>query len=353
MKTETKTPDFFRISIRPWGLITAAGAIAGTASILGFLGAYNWFLDLCSHFRVQYSLGLGVVAALLLIRRKRRLAAVFGALAVLNLGVILPLYFGRAPVPVASGRSVRVRAMLANVNTKTGDATAVAAAIRRFDPDIVVLEEVSSKWLSDLKPVLDGYRHSEQMPREDNFGIGLWSKFPFSRSRIAYIGMADIPSIVAEIDATQGKFTLVATHPLPPGGKEYSEFRNGQLAELPRWVRQASSPVVLLGDLNVTPWNYYFKRLLRQSGLKDSAQGRGVRPTWPTFNPLMLIPIDHCLYSHGIEIVTRETGPQVGSDHFPVIVDFVIRGEKKTEANQASDATAEPAPDAASSSHQG
>ena len=71
MKIGTTTPDFFRLSIRLWGLITAAGAVTGAASILGFFGAYNWFLDLCSHFRVQYFLGLSVVAMLLLIPRKR------------------------------------------------------------------------------------------------------------------------------------------------------------------------------------------------------------------------------------------------------------------------------------------
>jgi endonuclease/exonuclease/phosphatase (EEP) superfamily protein YafD len=351
MKTETTTPDFFRLNIRLWGLIMAAGAMAAAASILGFFGAYNWFLDLCSHFRVQYFVGLSVVAVLLLIPRKRRAAALFGALAVANLGVICPLYLGREPAPAFVGRPVR--AMLANVNTKTGRAADVAAAIRRFNPDIIVLEEVSAKWLSDLKPVLDGYRHSEQEPREDNFGIGLWSRFPFTHSRVAYIGTAEVPSIVAEIDTAQGKCTVVATHPLPPGGKKYSEFRNGQLAELPRWVRQASSPIVLLGDLNVTPWNHYFKRLLQESGLRDSSQGRGVRATWPTYNPLMLIPIDHCLYSRGIAIVARQTGPPVGSDHFPVIVDFVIQQDEVTEANKASDATSEPARGAAASAHRG
>jgi hypothetical protein len=56
MKIEATTPDFSRLSIRLWGLITAAGAVIGVASILGFFGAYNWLLDLCSHFRVQYFL---------------------------------------------------------------------------------------------------------------------------------------------------------------------------------------------------------------------------------------------------------------------------------------------------------
>lgn len=329
MKTKTTTLEFFRLRVRPWGLITASGIVVAVASVVGSLGAYSWFFDLFSHFRVQYFLVLCAVAILLLIPRKRLLATSFGALAVANLCVILPLYVGRTPEHQSGLHPVR--AMLANVNTKTGNATDVSAAIRRFNPDIVILEEVNTKWLADLKPVLDTYTHSEQVPRDDNFGIGLWSTFPFITSRVAYIGTAEVPSLVVEIDTPHGKCTVLATHPLPPGGKEYSELRNGHIAELPQWVRQATSPVVLLGDLNVTPWNYYFKRLLRESGLKDSAQGRGVKPTWPSFNPLMLIPIDHCLHSHGIGIVARQTGPNVGSDHFPVIVDFVIQQDGTTE----------------------
>jgi endonuclease/exonuclease/phosphatase (EEP) superfamily protein YafD len=327
MKTENTKADFFRLSIQLWGLITAAGVVAGAASLLGFFGSLNWFLDLFSHFRVQYFLALGVVALLLLVPRRRRSAAIFGALAAMNLVVILPLYFGRASPSTLAGQPVR--AMLVNVNTRRGNTASVANALRRFNPDIVVLEEVSTKWLSDLGPALGDYGYSEHEPRDDNFGIALFSKFPFTRSQVAYIGDTDVPSIMAEIETERGKCTVLATHPLPPGGGEYSRWRNGQLAQLPQWVHCATSPVLLLGDLNVTPWNPYFRHLLRESGLRDSSQGRGVCPTWPTFNPLMLIPIDHCLYSPGIGIVNRQIGPRVGSDHFPVIVDFVMEAQTK------------------------
>ena len=305
------------------GLITAAGAVAGAASLLGFCGTVHWLLEICSHFRVQYFLGLSVVALLLLALRARGSAAVFAALAVVNLGVILPLYFGREPAPASAGPAVR--AMLMNVNTRHGDAARVADALRRFHPDIVVLEEVSTKWLADLGPALRAYPHSRMEPREDNFGIALFSKFPFTQARVVHIGEADVPSIVAEIETPQGQCTVLATHPLPPGGGEYARWRNDQLAQLLDWVHRATSPVLLLGDLNVTPWSPYFRRLLRESGLRNSAQGRGVCPTWPAFIPLLRIPIDHCLHSPGIGIAHRQTGPDVGSDHFPVVVDFVLR----------------------------
>ena len=47
-------------------------------------------------------------------------------------------------------------------------------------------------------------------------------------------------------------------------------------------------------------------------------------PTWPTYNPLLWIPIDHCLVSPEIIVTDRQIGPDVGSDHYPIVVDLQL-----------------------------
>ena len=240
----------------------------------------------------------------------------------MNLAVLLPLYGGRPPAPLAAGQPFRV--LLCNVESSNPHKDRVAAMLRHYQPDIVVLEEVTQTWLAELRVVLNEYTYSTTEPREDNFGIALFSKFPLAHARVVYIGEAGVPSILAEVQTPQGRCTLLATHPLPPAGAEYSRLRNGQLAQLPLWTEHATSPLLLLGDLNLTPWNGYFRQLLRETRLHDSAQGRGIRPSWPANNPLLRIPLDHALYSEGLAVVHREVGPDVGSDHFPLIVDVVL-----------------------------
>ena len=71
--------------------------------------------------------------------------------------------------------------------------------------------------------------------------------------------------------------------------------------------------------------SHHFRLLLRRTGLRDSARGRGVQPTWPAGSPLLAIPLDHCLHSPDIAILQRRIGGDVGSDHYPVIVDFTFR----------------------------
>jgi len=324
------------MSFRPLGLLTAAGAIACVATIVGFLGRYSWFLDLFSHFRVQYFFGLGGLGLIFLVLKDRRKAAIFLIFSIINLCIILPLYFRSGGQPAHSENTLRV--MLLNVNTRFGDAERVKKVILEVDPDFVVLEEISSRWVNALDWLAKSYPYSRIQPREDNFGIGLFSKLPLSEDSISYIGNADVPSVVARINTREGILAIIATHPLPPGGASYTRWRNEQLEKIPDFL-PASLPVLLVGDLNVTPWNYYFRRLVKRTGLQDSSQGRGVQPTWPNDNPLLLIPIDHCLHSSNILVLDKKIGPAVGSDHYPVIVDFTIKPGGVKNKQQETSAT--------------
>ncbi len=312
-----------RPCISPWGLVTAFGAVLGAATIAGFLGQTWWFFDLFAHFKVQLCLASAAVGTVFVCARRKRLASLMGVLALLNLGAIVPLYLGKPAQEAHPARSYRC--LLMNVNTGTGDPSRVSRAIETLSPDILVLEEVNDPWLDALASPLKAFPHSEVMPRADNFGIAVFSKHPFTRNEIREIGEAGVPSVVAEVNLPDGRLTVIATHPLPPAGAEYSRLRNDQLKRLVPVVREADAPVIVIGDLNATPWSGHFKRLLADSGLRDSSQGRGITPTWPTHIPLLLIPIDHFLHSDGIRVLSKGRGPAIGSDHYPLVVDFAVR----------------------------
>ena len=81
MTRRENAAKFFSLRIRPWDLITACGAILSTATDFGFFGSLWWFLDLFSHFRVQFFLGLSAIALVLLFRRQFKAPAFFGVLA--------------------------------------------------------------------------------------------------------------------------------------------------------------------------------------------------------------------------------------------------------------------------------
>ncbi len=138
------------------------------------------------------------------------------------------------------------------------------------------------------------------------------------------MGSIGLPSILAEFDLRGNRFFLIGTHAVPPTSSEYAAMRNKHLSAISEIVARLDAPVLLLGDLNVSPWSYHFGQLIRESGLRDGSRGHGIQPTWPVHMFPLLIPIDHCLYSPGIDIVNKMVGAHVGSDHYPVIVDFAL-----------------------------
>ncbi len=302
-------------------IVTLAGVLLCAATLFGFAGRHSWFLDLFSHFRVQYLVFLTLSGIVLLAARHHKTAALFLVFALINLFQIFPLYLQAQKTPPAS--ALKLRVTLINVNTKLGDAAKVSEFIRQADPDLLVLQETSSRWLKNLAWLHTPYPHSLAEPRDDNFGIAVFSKLPFARSEVVSLLENGVPSIIAEVITKHGELHILATHPLPPVNSDYAGWRNAQLEQLPRFV-DATKPTLLIGDLNITPWNYHFRKLLQQTGLLDSAKGFGVQPSWPNNNPFLRIPLDHVLHSPDIVVLQRTIGPDVKSDHFPVIVDLAI-----------------------------
>jgi endonuclease/exonuclease/phosphatase (EEP) superfamily protein YafD len=83
-------------------------------------------------------------------------------------------------------------------------------------------------------------------------------------------------------------------------------------------------PVIVAGDFNATPFSPIFRKVIKISGLKDSREGFGWQPSWPTYVPLLWLPIDHILVSSEIQVHNRATGSFIGSDHYPVFADLSI-----------------------------
>ena len=310
------------------GLLTIAGVLACLATLTGFAGRFWWGFELATHFRLQYALALGGFTLLLLALRQWRWPAPFGAFALLNLAIIAPAFWEDDPAAsVADKSQPTLRALLANVNAENRDSERLRRLIAAADPDVIVLLEATPWLLEQLRDLGERYPHRMAEPRDDPFGIALFSRHPFSQSQIVHFGGgAGPPSIVATIIAGARPFTLIGTHPWPPVSAEFANGRNEQLRALAARARQIQAPLLVLGDLNVSPWSPWFARLLADSGLRDSRRGRGLQPSWPAGWPLLWIPIDHALFSTGIRLRRRDIGPAIGSDHYPVIVDFQVSG---------------------------
>ena len=319
--------DFFRMRIEVWGLLTAAGFAAVIGSLSGFLGRMAWWMDLGSHFRVQYIVLFAVLAVLYMVGRRRAWAGACLLCAIINAVPVAAYLFPRRAYDIVEGPSIK--AVQINVNSRQGNPDRVLQFLKKENPDVLILEEISDEWMRLLEPVLRDYPHRLVETRMDNFGMGLFSRVTTISNEVMFFGVVGVPSMKAHMELGGRPFVLLVTHPLPPGGPEYSWHRNKQLEDVAGYVRKAGDrPLILMGDLNVSPWSPYYHDFVKRSGLINSSRGRALHVTWPEFMPFLRIPIDHCLHSRDVAIVSKRVGESVGSDHYPVIVRFALKPEK-------------------------
>jgi endonuclease/exonuclease/phosphatase (EEP) superfamily protein YafD len=312
------TPNrFLRFSL---SLIAACTFVVILITFCGFAARFWWRFEQLCHFRIQYFWLLALSTLILVLGGRRRLAAAAGFVALVNLAMVLPIYLParHAAAPATVGHPT-IELVLFNVLGKNRQCNEVAAWLRSESADVVLLLEIQPHWMPMFETLRDLYPHQHVVSRRDNFGVALLSKKPWSSIETATFGSAELPSIVAAFQTNERTWTLLGTHPLPPGSAYAAAARNEQLVAIGEFAQQHSSPLIVAGDLNLTEHSPYFGDLLRSGKLRDSRQGIGIQASWAARLPGLDLPLDHVLVSREWNVFARRVGPHLGSDHRPVM----------------------------------
>ncbi|MCE1178171.1 MAG: endonuclease/exonuclease/phosphatase family protein [Micrococcales bacterium] len=269
-----------------------------------------------------------VIAAILLcgyaavaLRGRARLAAA--------LGVVLAAYplALQAPSLVPHGRS-RADARVMSLNTFFGmaDLSVAARTAVEHDVDVVALLECAGDCVrqSEKSFAAVGYRK-----------VGVTGDPGYTEVQgtvvLAREGVEVTAPVVpqpsggpigygsAQVRVTKGEtsFRLVAMH-----------FTN-PLTTAPTWaldqtraaeVARADEPVLMVGDLNTTPWHARYGRLLDQGGLTSCERrlGTGLSGTWGLVRAPWLLQVDHALV-RGLTCADQSHVSVPGSDHRAVV----------------------------------
>jgi endonuclease/exonuclease/phosphatase (EEP) superfamily protein YafD len=287
-------------------------ALAGLGGILGSLGHLAWWLELFSHFRLQYAALLAVSGAGLLFLGRPVIALASIALAAAN---ALPMLHYYAAPPSSQGSGPEIRAVLANVFFRNGNHEGLLAYVRRVKPDLAVFLEVTPEWRDALRSLADA------LPYQAYAGeLFVASRQPLRGLHALPISPGATLAVAFAIDVSGSPVTVIGAHANWPLGAAIAASRDHELASLAEIAQSTRGPLLLLGDFNTTAFSPAFAALLAHSGLADCAAGRGYHPTWPTWFPPLYIQIDHCLAGPDLQVTSLSTGPYVGSDHYPLEV---------------------------------
>ncbi len=318
-------------------LLNVAAAGATIATLLGFAGSLWWVFELFEHPRPQYCLIL--IAAVVVGGISRQAWSFAWCLPLLlNVVFIVPLFFSSAqgsylqPANLIPGSSLRL--LLVNLDHHNQDTSPAIQYIESQNIDLVLLQEVTSRWLSTLQSNLSRYRVATSLPRENSTGVAMLVPTTPSKSvEIEGTQIVELPpnSGAPLIETTlrwgTREVVILGLSIARPHNQGSSAFQQVQFDAAAEWSlrqqRQDKREVIVMGDFNTTPWSGRFRKFLKDSTLRNSLRGFGLQPTWHAALPSpLMIAIDHCLHSPSIRTINRATGANIGSDHLPVLVEL-------------------------------
>ena len=229
------------------------------------------------------------------------------------------------------GNCPTLRIISSNVLMHNRNSGPLLSLIRQHQPDIVITLE-SDQWWQDELDGLNGYPHRIACPLDNLYGMHVYSRLPLDEASIEFLVEDDKPSMHARVEVAPGTTVqLHVVHPAPPapGENEESTERDVELLMLAKAISNSQQRLIVAGDLNDVAWSAT-TRLFRQiSGLLDLRIGRGMFNTFSANHWYARWPLDHFFVSQHFKVVNIKRLRNIGSDHFPLLVELAITDSQR------------------------
>ena len=335
--TSGRTSRRKRRQARPSGAIGSLALLVVLFSALALAGGRWALFDFYGQLQAQ-ALAATIPVMLIAVATQRWLWSVLLLGCVSGLGWSVHPYaiIPRSIEPAATTERP-LRIAWANLRNWSTGGEAVSGLLSAEAPDIAVLTELSANHRRAVFSA-DAYRFTTTFPSGSAFDVMLMSRLPPTEVRFDYTHGTAFPVMEARFCPTAGSaacLAIVALHaprmPLPWAAAGLpATRRDGMLALAAGMARrrlQAHDHVLMLGDFNAAPYSAGFRAALAASGLTDSCcvpaeRPSRPRPTWFSSWPGVGLALDHALVSPGLRIVERRLGPDIGSDHRPLVLDI-------------------------------
>ena len=301
-------------------LLTFAAVTLLLATVVGSLPIHGYVFDIASHFMLQYAIAAALVLFLSLFFSSSFTTGAAVIALVISLYNISPFLL-RAPNAHVSGPSLRI--LQSNMLVTNRNIGGLMALIESDDPDVIVISEANTGHVAYLRDIMRLYPHQVVDPQKHPFGMAIASREPLNNVQIHHFADENIVAISADIPRDAKTVTLLSIHPTNP--LKQMDTRDRELAVIARWIKSQKHPVIVTGDFNITPYSHVYKEFIRETGLRNARQGRGMHGTYHSALPAFTrIPIDHTLISDSLAVRTYRTATVKHTDHLATVVTIGI-----------------------------
>lgn len=301
-----------------WFLIPAIGGL-WLLTLAGMLAPVEPAFDLINHFRFLF-LQTAIALLILVAWARSKFATWAGAALVLvNAGLAAPAFLLAAHGEAGGAASPRLGLVFINIAGQDGRDSSLARFLGREDPDLVLLLEADPVAEPALAALAARYPFRVGCSGNHRCRMVLLSKWALDGARAVPRSANAPPHITARIKTSAGPLAFLGVHLARPF---HGDRHQRDMTALARLIGEQNQPTLVAGDLNATPWSWSLTRLQRMTGLR---RHRTLGATWPNEKPLgPLLLIDQVLVSPDIAVLDAWSGPDLGSDHLPTVVQLAL-----------------------------
>jgi endonuclease/exonuclease/phosphatase (EEP) superfamily protein YafD len=309
--------------------VATAVWLSVAVSALALLGA-SWppldaFADLAPIW-IATSLALLGATALVDAARTTLAGALLATLAPVLL-VAPELIAALRPTSRPAASAPQLTLLTINLWSANQSVDAVDRLIRAENPDIIIAQEAWAPWKGYLESLAPEYRVQAGCRYDSDCNVVILSRLRLIEAIAAPDhGMAAIRlELPARFGA--GEVDVLGVHLTRPMSQAAAR---DQLAQVAAMRGKLAQSVLAAGDFNTTPWS----RLRELDHLLPATRRTRAMFTWPTptrgftaldlHAPMAIAAIDHVYASDDWRVVELRRGPDVGSDHYPIIASFEL-----------------------------
>jgi len=346
------------------------GIVVGLLGLAAFAVPGFWAADNMSFFQRQFlAAGLaGLLGGLLGLTVPHRRPGLYKACLLLHAVLFTVLAGSTAwktvefnrPVAASGPGATSLRIVATNLEFLFLENRSLTDFLATTKADVMVFEETSwwlqkRHWQTLGRPV--GAAGKPPFPEHLFVGplgdISIYSRFPILEQKSIVVEnepgqpRQDLREIVIlKLDVDGRPVNLVAVHPSSPRSEVQWINRQTYLKRLEAVIEelqsQAEAETIVIGDWNLSPWSVHFSRLFDRLNL-HTAFADGFPQTTRFFFDYSLhwilgAVVDHVAITSGLRFADVRLGPDIGSDHLPLMADIILPGGGTGKAaNQATD----------------
>lgn len=276
---------------------------------------------------------LGILLAFLI--GARRLGLFY--LLLLLIGAVwigLPLLMALLVRPTSASGDTALKIISFNLYPENTEHDEAEGWLASQDADLLFLQEVPSA--SDLADLRALYPHEALQTGDVNY-LTL-SRYPILETGELELGENPQQRLVLDVNGLQvAVYNVHLSMPLNENENQYlllrydESRRNTEIRELLAHAALEDLPVLILGDFNMSEYSPVYDSLAAEFEDAYRVSQWGIGATWPASASEeleaglpRLFRLDYLWYQAGFQALDALVGPELGSDHLPLIIELAF-----------------------------